>query len=318
MKKFSFFFILVLSFTKITEAQPHAVNDVKVTILSTMLAQEGIGEWGFSALVEVDSIKILFDAGGRKTTVSENSKELKVDLSKVSTLILSHWHDDHTSGWMPLRNEVKQLQTNALSNTHVAYGFFDIRFPNHSKESKSRRKDSLDYVLTGGKIIQHQGFDEIFPGIYLTGNVPRIFDEKNYYKANKRLDKNNQLQEDNIPDDMSLVISTNKGLILISGCGHSGLVNTIAHINKNLPNKKVIAAIGGFHLLNANDKQLKWTSEQLKKAGIQYFIGAHCTGIEPVYQIRSLTGLQRGNCVVGSVGDRFELNKGVVTGDLNK
>jgi 7,8-dihydropterin-6-yl-methyl-4-(beta-D-ribofuranosyl)aminobenzene 5'-phosphate synthase len=248
----------------------------------------------------------------------ENSKELNIDLSKVTSIVLSHWHDDHTSGWLPLRNELKPIQINALSKTHVANGFFDIRIPVNSKDSISRRKDSIDYVLTGGSIIEHSSFDKILPGVYLTGNVPRVYDERNYYKDMWRLDEFNNLQEDNIPDDMSLVISTKQGLILISGCGHSGIVNTIAHINKNLPNQKIIAAIGGFHLLKCTDKQIKWTAENLKKAGVKYFMGAHCTGMEPVYEIRKFASLKRGDCIIGSVGDIFNLNKGFITGDLNK
>ena len=318
MFKLILVFCCSLFFSKDVFSQTHNVENVKITILSTMLAQEGIGEWGFSALIEVDSNKILFDAGGRKSTVLENSKELNIDLSKVTSIVLSHWHDDHTSGWLPLRNELKPIQINALSKTHVANGFFDIRIPINSKDSISRRKDSIDYVLTGGSIIEHSSFDKISPGIYLTGNVPRVYDERNYYKDMWRLDEFNNLQEDNIPDDMSLVISTKQGLILISGCGHSGIVNTIAHINKNLPNQKIIAAIGGFHLLKCTDKQIKWTAENLKKAGVKYFMGAHCTGMEAVYEIRTLASLKRGDCIIGSVGDIFNLNKGFITGDLNK
>jgi 7,8-dihydropterin-6-yl-methyl-4-(beta-D-ribofuranosyl)aminobenzene 5'-phosphate synthase len=318
MFKLLLIFCCSLFFSKDVFSQTHNVENVKITILSTMLAQEGIGEWGFSALIEVDSNKILFDAGGRKSTVLENSKELNIDLSKVTSIVLSHWHDDHTSGWLPLRNELKPIQINALSKTHVANGFFDIRIPINSKDSISRRKDSIDYVLTGGSIIEHSSFDKILPGVYLTGNVPRVYDERNYYKDMWRLDKFNNLQEDNIPDDMSLVISTKQGLILISGCGHSGIVNTIAHINKNLPNQKIIAAIGGFHLLKCTDKQIKWTAENLKKAGVKYFMGAHCTGMEPVYEIRKFASLKRGDCIIGSVGDIFNLNKGFITGDLNK
>ncbi len=318
MFKLILVFCCSLFFSKDVFSQTHNVENVKITILSTMLAQEGIGEWGFSALIEVDSNKILFDAGGRKSTVLENSKELNIDLSKVTSIVLSHWHDDHTSGWLPLRNELKPIQINALSKTHVANGFFDIRIPINSKDSISRRKDSIDYVLTGGSIIEHSSFDKILPGIYLTGNVPRVYDERNYYKDMWRLDEFNNLQEDNIPDDMSLVISTKQGLILISGCGHSGIVNTIAHINKNLPNQKIITAIGGFHLLKCTDKQIKWTAENLKKAGVKYFMGAHCTGMEAVYEIRTLASLKRGDCIIGSVGDIFNLNKGFITGDLNK
>lgn len=300
-----------------SQKQLQIVDKLKVTILSTMVAQEGIGEWGFSALIEVDSHKILFDAGSRKMTVLENAKELKIDLSEVSDLVLSHWHDDHTTGWLPLRYAMKEIQKNALSTTHVAKGFFDTRI-NSKKEMISRKEDSINYISTGGNIIQHTSFKEIFPGVYLTGNVPRVHPEKNYYTGMGLLGQNQVVIEDNIPDDMSLIVSTKQGLVLISGCGHSGIVNTIEHINKNLPAKPIIAAIGGFHLLKSSDDQIKWTSERIKDAGIKYFMGAHCTGIEAVYQIRNIASLKRGECIVGSVGDTFDLQNGFISGDLNR
>lgn len=294
----------------------HAVKKLKITILSTMLAQQGMGEWGFSALVEADSIKILFDAGSHERTVLDNAKELKIDLSGVQHLILSHNHWDHTIGWLPLRKETSGLNKNALSVTHVAPGFFDPRVSANGDENNGRKMDSLLYMQTGGKIVLHKNFEEIFPGIYLTGNVPRVHPEKNYPVTSKKKDAAGTIVEDNIPEDMSLIIRTEKGLVLLSGCGHSGIINTITHTQNNLKQLPVFAAIGGFHLLNNPDEQIKWTASQLKQSGIKYFMGAHCTGIEPVYQIREWAGLKRGECVVGAVGATFDLTKGFTTGPL--
>src|SRR5277367_3737564 len=100
------------------------VHTLKVTILSTMLADEGIGEWGFSALVEADGHKILFDTGARPGTVLENAKELKLDLSDVRDVVLSHFHDDHTTGLMTLRREFMKTNPNAFSRVYVAQGIF--------------------------------------------------------------------------------------------------------------------------------------------------------------------------------------------------
>src|ERR1700761_1689813 len=76
---------------------PHQVSHLRITILSTMLAQEGVGDWGFGALVEWDSTSILFDSGGRKYVVRDNAKELHIDLSNAHTVVLSHGHPDHTA-----------------------------------------------------------------------------------------------------------------------------------------------------------------------------------------------------------------------------
>ena len=297
------------------------VKELKVTILSTMLSQQGIGEWGFSALVEADSFKILFDAGARERTVIENAKELGIDLSKVPTLILSHNHADHTVGWLPLRNAMKTINTHSLSITHTGKGLFDTRISAKGDENNSRKKDSLLYVQTGGLVKVHNDFTEIFPGIYLTGPVPRKYPEKNYTLGGRivrKKDEAGNIIDDIVPEDMSLVIRTEKGLVLISGCGHSGLINTVTHIQDNLPQQPLLAAIGGFHLLENTDEQIKWTADQLKQTRLRYFMGAHCTGIEPVYQIRDQLGLKRGECIVGSVGAVFSTEKGFVAGALTK
>ncbi len=322
MRKFQLLLLLTLAAIKLTAQQErHVVKRLKITILSTMLAQRGIGEWGFSALIEADSVKILFDAGGRERTVLENCKELNIDLSNFSTLILSHNHGDHTVGWLPLRNAIKASSTNALSVTHVGNGFFDTRISARGDQNRSRQKDSVVYIQSGGQITVHKTFKEIYPGIYLTGPVPRKYPEKNYGMdgiGGKKKDASGNIVEDIIPEDMSLVIRTGRGLVLLSGCGHSGIINTITHARNNLDQETFLAAIGGFHLLENTDEQIRWTADQLKTSGIRYFMGAHCTGIEPVYQIRERINLKRGECIVGSVGATFDLEKGFTAGSLTK
>ena len=79
--------------------KPHKVQELRITILSTMMTQVGIGEWGFAALVEADGHRILFDTGLRPDTVLLNAKRMKIDLSDVEEIVLSHNHGDHTAAW---------------------------------------------------------------------------------------------------------------------------------------------------------------------------------------------------------------------------
>src|ERR1700744_3192237 len=153
------------------------LKTLKITILSTMLADDGIGEWGFSALVEADGHKILFDTGAHPNTVLENAKELKIDLSDVQDVVLSHFHDDHTTGLMTLRNELSKKNPAALSRVHVAKGIFLER---RRKEGDPMISVKKEFEATGGKFIEHDKAEEIFPGVWLTGPVPRTYPEKNY------------------------------------------------------------------------------------------------------------------------------------------
>ena len=205
-----------------------------------------------------------------------------------------------------------------MSVTHVANGIFDARINSAGEEDTKLKKDSAAYIQSGGKIIRHNAFEEIFSGIYVTGPVARKYPEKNYDQSAKKKDALGKTIADDLPEDMSLIIRTDKGLVLLSGCGHSGIINTITQARSNLHQEPVYAAIGGFHLFQNTDEQIKWTADQLKLAGIHYFMGAHCTGIEPVYQIREWTGLKRGDCVVGAVGATFDLAKGFNPGALAK
>src|SRR4051795_13762230 len=102
----------------------HKVVSLKITVLSTMLADRGMGEWGFSVLVEADGHRILFDTGMHPQTVLDNARELGVDLSNVTDVVLSHHHGDHTGGLLALRRELIKANPEALSRFFVCRGIF--------------------------------------------------------------------------------------------------------------------------------------------------------------------------------------------------
>jgi len=296
-----------------TAADSHAqVHALKITILSTMLADEGIGEWGFAALVEADGRKILFDTGARPNTVLENARELKLDLSDVQDVILSHFHDDHTSGLLTLRREFSKSNPKALSRVHVANGIFLERRGHNPNPMIQIKKD---YEATGGVFVVHDKPEELFPGIWLSGPVPRAYPEKNY-SSGTEVNTGTEWVADTVPDDQSLVFNTSHGLVLLSGCGHSGIINTLQYARGFLRPAPVDAAIGGFHLFAANDQQLAWTASKLKEYQTARILGAHCTGIESVYRLRELLGLTRQTCLVGTIGAVYDLNSGIKTGPI--
>src|SRR5580693_4574624 len=108
--------------------QEHAqVKTLKITVLSTMLADQGIGEWGFAALVEADGHRVLVDTGARPETVLSNSHDLKIDLSDVREVVLTHNHDDHVGGLLTLRRELMKKNPTALSLAYVAKGILYSR-----------------------------------------------------------------------------------------------------------------------------------------------------------------------------------------------
>ena len=105
--------------------------------------------------------------------------------------------------------------------------------------------------------------------------------------------------EDNVPEDMALVIDTDQGLVVLTGCGHAGVVNTIDYARTVIRPERVHALIGGLHLFAAKAETLAWTAEKLRGFGVEHLIGAHCTGIESVFRLRADLGLDREHAVVG-------------------
>jgi 7,8-dihydropterin-6-yl-methyl-4-(beta-D-ribofuranosyl)aminobenzene 5'-phosphate synthase len=287
---------------------------VRVVVLSTMLAEErGVGEWGFAALVEAGGRRILFDTGKLPDTVLRNSRDLGIDLSAIEEVILSHNHIDHTGGLVTLRRELSKSNPKALSRAHVGRGIFWERPDDKPEESVLRVREA--YVALGGTFVEHAGPREIHPGMWLTGPVPRVHPERNWSGVSK-VRAPEGLLEDTVPEDQSLVIETESGLVVISGCGHAGVVNTLEYARKTLNHAPIHAALGGFHLFRASPEHLTWTGAKLREMGLENFLGAHCTGIEAVFRIRESAGLDRDHCLVGAVGASFELGKGIEPLDL--
>jgi 7,8-dihydropterin-6-yl-methyl-4-(beta-D-ribofuranosyl)aminobenzene 5'-phosphate synthase len=274
----------------------------------------GIGEWGFAALVEADGRRILFDTGARPETVLANAKELKTDLGGITDLVISHNHLDHTGGLLTLRKTLLARDPRSLTRAHVGRGIFWPR-PTPAGDNNGLLRFKVEYEASGGGFVEHAAAAMIAPGIWVTGQVPRMHPERNWFSRG-RVQTPDGVQDDNIPEDMSLIFDTPLGLVLLSGCGHAGIINTLEHARKTVRDGPVHAALGGFHLLEASDEHLAWTSAQLKRFQLAHFLGAHCTGIEAVFRVRQQCALSRAAAVVGSVGATFTLGSGIAPTSL--
>ena len=295
----------------------HKVANLEIKILSTMLADEGFGEWGFAALVEVDGRRILFDTGAHDDTVQRNLKAMNLDLSDVEVVILSHNHDDHTAGLLTLRRQFAAKSPKSLGKVYAGAGIFLTRVSANGAADDRMGQLKRDYEATGGIVVDVAKPTEILPGVWLTGPVPRVHPERNYGALGKVRTPAGDV-EDIVAEDMTLVFQTTQGLVYLFGCGHAGVINTLDHARKAIDPSRVKAVIGGLHLFAADDNHLAWTAAQLKGFGVQQLLGAHCTGIESVYRIRDLVGLTRQTCMVGAVGASYSLAKGISAGRIAK
>ncbi len=286
----------------------HDVRALKITTLSTMLADKGLGEWGYAALVEVDGHRILFDTGADPELVLRNAKVLGIDLSTVTDVVISHFHDDHNGGLLPIRLQFAGSNPGALARLHVGKGIMDLRYDPSGKQQNDFPQIAAAYAASGGTVAEHDGPFEIYPGVWLTGPVPRHNDESNWSGSLQREGAEGRV-EDNVIEDSSLVIRTKDGLVILTGCGHAGIMN-IADFGQLIgQGKPILAVIGGLHLFAKSEAVLAATAVRLK--GIRYLLAAHCTGIEATLRLRELLGLDRRTAVVAATGSSFALGKGI-------
>jgi 7,8-dihydropterin-6-yl-methyl-4-(beta-D-ribofuranosyl)aminobenzene 5'-phosphate synthase len=232
-----------------------------------------LGEHGFSALVETSGgEQLLFDTG-QGLTLLHNARRMNRDLTAVRSVVLSHGHYDHCGGLLPLLIECgpKPVQAHPgiftprfrLKDTGECY---PIGVP-HSRE---------EFESAGAGFEFSTEYREISPGLFLTGEVPRV---TVFETGDQGLYCDCTGQElDTTPDDQSLLLETERGLVVILGCCHAGLVNTLEHIAYLSGRRDIYAVIGGTHLGFCGQKQLDLTVSALKERGVQKVAASHCTG----------------------------------------
>ena len=114
------------------------------------------------------------------------------------------------------------------------------------------------------------------------------------------------------------MVDTPKGLVVITGCGHAGIVNIVKSAEKHFANKPIYGIVGGLHLFSASDEVIDWTASKLREYQVSNLLAAHCTGIEATFRLRQDLGLSRKTAVVASVGSSFSLVDGIEAGPLAK
>lgn len=303
---------LVLAMVALLPPSTHAnpVQALKITVLVTNLSEDAQGEWGYSALVEVDGHKILYDTGASPDLVLKNAKILHIDLSDVEDVVLSHNHWDHVGGLMTLRRELMAQNPKAMSRVHVGARIFEPRF-NAAGDDKNGLKDIRDqYLATGGSFVMHDKPTELWPGVWFAGPVPRPNVEKNW-SPGLSLKVADTPIEDNVPEDSPLLFETDQGTVILTGCGHAGVINIVEYARQILGPKPIHALVGGIHLFAATDQQLEWTGAKLKEYGLEALLAGHCTGLEATFRLRAATGLTRKTAVVSAVGSSYTLGKGI-------
>jgi 7,8-dihydropterin-6-yl-methyl-4-(beta-D-ribofuranosyl)aminobenzene 5'-phosphate synthase len=234
-----------------------------------------LAEHGLSMLLEVDDRPpVLLDTGQTGTAV-HNARALGVDLSRVRHLVLSHGHQDHTGG---LRDVL--AQTGEVN----VYAHADAWRPRYAvRKGEKPRYSGLPFVreqleAMGATFHLSDEPQVILDGVMTTGFVPRTTDFERL-DADLKVRGEGGLEQDQIPDDQAVIVKTPEGLVVLLGCAHSGIVNTLAHAREVANEGRIHAVLGGTHLGFASKEQLERTVEALRGLDIQRLGVSHCTGL---------------------------------------
>lgn len=256
-----------------------------------------MGEYGLACLLNCDGQNLLFDTGSEQA-LFHNSMVLGINLAEVHDVVISHGHFDHTGALLPLLRQFGPKRVLAHSRLFLPRmlpkaqgGYMTIGTPFTRAELEN-----------AGAIFEFQDqWKEIWPGVYLSGEIPRgnQFEDVG---GNFKVEVNGQLEDDHLEDDMALVVDLPEGLVIISGCAHSGFLNIIEQARQITGKSKVLAYIGGTHLINAPESRIQQTIDALRDLDLDQLVVAHCTGFHAAARLYHELGSK---VVKGETGMKF-------------
>jgi 7,8-dihydropterin-6-yl-methyl-4-(beta-D-ribofuranosyl)aminobenzene 5'-phosphate synthase len=247
------------------------VEQLTVTTLveNTATGRGLLGEHGISFLIEAGAHRILFDTG-QGQVLCNNVEKLGVSLSPLDAVVLSHGHYDHAGGLKKVLTECVQavlfLHPAAIQPKYSHRG--DIGSPLRDVETL---KNCAPHVVWTEKPT------EIVPGVWVTGEIPRrhpLEDTGGHFYQNQE-----RTRVDSLPDDQAIYLYTSQGLVVILGCAHAGVMNTLDYIAEITGERTFRAVIGGMHLQKASRDRMQATADVLAKYDVQLIAPNHCTGL---------------------------------------
>lgn len=248
------------------------------------------GEPGLSIYIEADGRRILFDTGYSDLFI-KNAQQLGIDLNKITDLVISHGHNDHTWGIPHLiqyfDRGIKDIDLNKILICH----------PNALIQKKyegkpigmSISRSTLEFFF---KIVETCNVYNISENIFFMGQIPREMEPEPSQVIGETYDSNGRSIDDYVLDDTALVIKTNQGIIIVTGCSHSGICNIVKYAKEITGDNRIVTIIGGFHLEEASGSLLKFTGEYLNKQHIDHIYPCHCTGLNAKLHLAKLVDVR--------------------------
>jgi 7,8-dihydropterin-6-yl-methyl-4-(beta-D-ribofuranosyl)aminobenzene 5'-phosphate synthase len=290
----------------VNEAMP-SVEKLRITLLVedsvSMEKPDLIAKHGLSFLVEVSVAgtvsRILMDAGPPPDIALQNADTISADMREVDAIIISHGHYDHAGGLLKI---LKRIGRAVPVVTHPRV--FNPKFA--CKPSLRFIGLEFDQSLirsARGVLLLARNSVKILNGVVTSGEIAR---ETTFEKAEGFWTvEDGRFIKDQIIDDQALLINVkDKGLVVITGCAHSGIINTVTHAQKITGVNSIDAIVGGFHLAKADEKRIQASIEDLAKINPRTIYPCHCTGSETIHRLVNALG---DRCRPIHTGDVIEL-----------
>lgn len=260
-----------------------------------------LGEHGLAWWIDTGAHRVLFDTG-QGLALRHNAAVLGLDPAQADAVVLSHGHYDHVGGLetvLPLaRGAVLHLHPRAV----------EAKFSG-STPAVGARRISVPYVEREGfrqpdrRVIASCEPHEVVPGIWVTGEIPRTND---YEDTGGPFFLDASLQEpDPLLDDQALFFRAREGVVVVLGCAHAGVVNTLARVAELTGASGIHTVLGGMHLENASPRRMDETVAALRRRGVRRLVPLHCTGWAAIARFRREFPEQCDQAAAGSVL-RFE------------
>lgn len=260
------------------------VGSVKVTTLADNVVYNGrlLGQFGFSAHLEIKEHNgkkhsIIFDTSRKKGALLYNVKTLKLDLSSLEFIILNHGHHDHTSATVELIKRAKR-KVKVIAHPNAFFPKFKIEKHKQKHHGVPKGERKADILRAGAKLVETTRPIELIPGVLTSGEIKRAAPFEKITWKNVTVIDGKQVR-DHVLDDQALFINIERrGILVLSGCAHAGIINTLQSALDVTGTKKLYEFIGGTHLIRPKENRLRETIRKLKEYKLQLISPAHCTG----------------------------------------
>jgi len=265
-----------------------------------------LAEHGLAMLIDLDdgAMRILWDAGVTSIALPENMRRMGIDPATIHQVAISHGHDDHTAALTEVL-QAMQLQPafqkweEDTPMTELRRWAEGRRVPIVAHPAAFRERWARDqqgnrwgpflpppraaWEAAGGEIIMSEGPYQLAPGCWTTGAVPRRSFERSGIPTSLFYRLGDQLFPDQLEEDQAVVINVQgKGLVVVAGCAHSGIVNTVEYAREISGVERVWAILGGFHMARSSAEEVERTVEALQALQPALIAPSHCTGFAAI------------------------------------